>query len=143
MDTTVLLVDDEQAFVATTSKRLMARGLNVLTAHGGQEALDLLMAHQNVDVVVLDVKMPSMDGIETLKRIKAAYPLVEVIMLTGQGTVDNAIEGMKLGAFDFLMKPCQWDDLMAKIGGAKRAKFQHEEKIATASMQDITRRRGY
>ena len=143
MQTTILLVDDEQAFVATTSKRLGVRGLNVLTAHGGQEALDLLASGSNVDVVILDVKMPNMDGIETLRRIKTAHPLVEVIMLTGQGTIDNAIEGMKLGAFDFLMKPCEWDELMAKIGDAQRKKSQHEEKILSASLHEVSRRRGY
>lgn len=143
MQATVLLVDDEQAFVATTSKRLGMRGLTVLTAHGGPETLEVLAANASVDVVILDVKMPDMDGIETLRRIKADHPLVEVIMLTGQGTIDNAIEGMKLGAFDFLTKPCEWDDLMAKIGAAHGKKSRHEDKIVSASMQEISRRRGY
>jgi len=143
METTILLVDDEQAFVVTTSKRLSLRGLNVLTAHGGQEALDILADHKHVSVVILDVKMPDMDGIETLKRIKAKHPLVEVIMLTGHGSIDNAIEGMKLGAFDYLTKPCDWDDMLAKIHAAHGKKANHEEKILSASMQEISRRRGY
>ena len=143
MHTTILLVDDEQAFVATTSKRLARRGLSILTANSGQDALEILASHKSVDVVILDVKMPDMDGIETLRRIKADFPLVEVIMLTGQGTIDNAIEGLKLGATDYLMKPCDWDDLLSKIGSAKDKKAKHEEKILDASMQEIARRRGY
>ncbi len=79
--------------------------------------------------MVLDVKMPGMDGIDTLKAIKAAYPLVEVIMLTGHATVESAIEGMKLGALDYLMKPCDMDVLLAKLQEAKAKKDRQEEKI--------------
>ena len=143
MKTTVLLVADEQAFVATTAKRLAKRGLTILTASGGEEALEILASHQEVDVVVLDVKMPDLDGIATLKRLKAAHPLIEVIMLTGQGTIENAIQGMKLGATDYLLKPCDWDDLLAKIDGAKRHKSGHEQKILDASMAELSQRRGY
>jgi DNA-binding NtrC family response regulator len=83
-----------------------------------------------------------MDGIETLREIKKAYPLVEVIMLTGHATVETGIEGMKLGAFDYLMKPCDIEQLMAKVQEAKSKKSRHEEKITQARIQDITMRRG-
>ena len=94
----VLLVDDEQAFVETLSKRLNKRGLTVLAAFSGSEALQALDKEPNLDAVILDVKMPGMDGIETLRNIKTNHPLVEVIMLTGHATVGSAIDGMKLGA---------------------------------------------
>ncbi|MDD4732245.1 MAG: response regulator [Desulfovibrio sp.] len=139
---TVLLVDDEQAFVEAMTKRLARRDVEVRAASGGQECLDALAKDASVEVVVLDVKMPGIDGVETLKRIKADYPLVEVIMLTGHATVETAIDGMKLGAFDYLMKPCDMDVLMEKIDAAATKKRQHEEKILEARAQSIAMRRG-
>ena len=138
----VLLVDDEVPFVETMVKRLARRDFHVLTAHGGQEALDLLERTPNVDVVVLDVKMPGMDGIETLKQIKSRFPLVEVIMLTGHGTVESAIDGMKLGAFDFLMKPTEFDNLVEKVTKAEKIKRDREEKIHEAEAKAIFLRMG-
>jgi len=82
-----------------------------------------------------------MDGIETLGEIKKKFPLVEVIMLTGHATVESAIEGMKLGAFDYLMKPCEIDQLVSKVREAAAKKRQHEEKIMQARLKEITMRR--
>ena len=115
----VLLVDDEESFVETLRKRLMRRGLVVSMANSGEQALESL-AENPVDVVLLDVKMPGMDGMETLTRIKAAHPRVEVIMLTGHANVDVAIRGMEQGAFDYLMKPAEMDDLYYKIQDAHK-----------------------
>ncbi len=140
--TKVLLVDDEVAFTDTLSKRLIKRGLNVSTAASGPEALKTLDDDTSIDVVILDVKMPEMDGIETLKEIKKRRPLVEVIMLTGHATVDSAIEGMKLGALDYLMKPCDTDILMSKVQEAKAKKTKQEDKIAEARALNIALRRG-
>lgn len=142
--TVILLVDDEVPFVETMSKRLNKRGLVVLTAFSGRGALDQLQSDpgRKVDVVVLDVKMPEMDGLETLKAIKAQNPLVEVIMLTGHGTIESAIDGMKLGAFDYLLKPSDMDLLTAKIDQACYKKRQHESKIVEARAQMIAMRRG-
>jgi DNA-binding NtrC family response regulator len=137
----VLLVDDEAAFVSTMTKRLTKRNLDVLTALSGQEALAQIKKAYATDVVILDVKMPGMDGIETLRAIKNNYPLVEVIMLTGHATIESAIEGMKLGAFDYLMKPCDLEDLLAKVKEATAKKRKHEEKITEARMREITTRR--
>ncbi|MEW6532485.1 MAG: response regulator [Thermodesulfobacteriota bacterium] len=142
MDTRVLLVDDESAFVEALSRRLAKREFNVFAALSGPEALEKLKQESHIDVVVLDVKMPGMDGIETLRAIKAAHPLVEVIMLTGHATVESAIEGMKQGALDYLMKPCEMDVLVAKVKEAKSKKSKHEEKIAEARAQHIAMRRG-
>jgi DNA-binding NtrC family response regulator len=137
----VLLVDDEEGFVETMSKRLVKRDLNVAKAFSGEAALEYLAKHDDVEVVILDVKMPGMDGNETLKEIKRLYPLVEVIMLTGHATVESAIEGMKQGALDYLMKPCEMDQLMAKVDEAVSKKRRHEEKIAEARIKEITSRR--
>ena len=139
----VMLVDDEVPFVETMTKRLSKRNLNVMAAFSGQEALEILDKHRNVDVVVLDVKMPGMDGIETLKKMKAAYPLIEVVMLTAHATVESAIEGMRFGAFDYLMKPCDMEQLMGKVNEATRKKRDHEEKIREAHVKEIISKRGF
>lgn len=137
----ILLVDDEQAFVDTMQKRLNKRGINAHSALSGDEALHVLDKNPKTDVVILDVKMPGKDGIETLREIKRVHPLVEVIMLTGHATVESAIEGMKLGAFDYLMKPCDMETLLAKVKEAEKKKRGHEGKIVEAQMKEITTRR--
>ena len=137
----VLLVDDEVSFVETMTKRLNKRELMVIPAYSGREAMERLEKN-GVDVVILDVKMPGMDGIETLREIKRTHPLVEVIMLTGHATVETAVEGMRLGAFDYLMKPCEIEELLAKVNEAKEKKSKHEQKILDARMKEITLRRG-
>jgi DNA-binding NtrC family response regulator len=138
----VMLVDDEVPFVETMTKRLVKRNLNVKTALNGREALDTLDKNRNIDVIILDVKMPGMDGIETLRQIKAGYPLTEVIMLTAHATIESAIEGMKLGAFDYLMKPCDMDQLMTKVGEATQKKRDHEEKIREALVKEALMKHG-
>jgi DNA-binding NtrC family response regulator len=137
----VLLVDDEAPFVETMTKRLTKRKLNVLKALSGEEALETLKGDSHIDVVILDVKMPGMDGIETLKEIRKDFPLVEVIMLTGHATVETSIEGMRLGAFDYLMKPCDVEVLMEKVNAAAKKKRDHEEKIREARVQTILKHR--
>jgi DNA-binding NtrC family response regulator len=136
----ILLVDDEVPFVDTMIKRLTKRNMDVLPAYSGDESLRKLAENKRVEVVILDVKMPGMDGIETLKEIKKNFPLVEVIMLTGHATVESAIEGMKLGAFDYLMKPSDIDVLVEKVAEAAAKKRRHEEKIIEAQMHKITTR---
>ena len=138
----VMLVDDEVPFVDTMTKRLEKRELIVLTANDGQEALKALDKHRDIDVVILDVNMPGMDGIETLGEIKKAYPLIEVIMLTGNATIETAIEGMKSGAYDYLMKPCEIDQIMQKVGAAVVRKRDHEEKIRKAQVKKALSSRG-
>ena len=144
IEPSVLVVDDEVQFVETLVKRLGKRGVKVRAAHSGQQALDALEGGgaTRTDVVVLDVKMPGMDGLETLAAIKKAHPLVEVVMLTGHATVESAIEGMKHGAYDYLMKPCDIDVLMEKINQAAVKKREHEAKILEARATLISLRRG-
>jgi len=139
-DVSVMLVDDEVPFVETMTKRLSKRNLKVKTAFSGMEALDKLGEDgTDTEVVVLDVKMPGMDGIETLQEIKRQFPLTEVIMLTGHATVSSAIAGMKKGAYDYLMKPCDIDDLVTKVNDAASKKRDHENKIIEARMKEFMR----
>jgi len=137
----VLLVDDEVEFVETFSERLVMRDLEISKAFSGEEALQVLETNKNIEIVILDVKMPGMNGIETLAQIKAKFPLVEVIMLSGHTDVESAIDGMKRGAFDYLMKPCDMDQIIAKVTEAATKKQQHEEKIIQARINEITSRR--
>ena len=124
----VLLVDDEADFLETLLKRMKKRNVNVKGVKSGEEALEFLKQNP-VDVVVLDVKMPGIDGIQTLREIKKTYPLIEAIMLTGHASLEVAIEGMELGAFDYLMKPIDIDDLLYKVQDAYEKKSIHGEKI--------------
>jgi two-component system, OmpR family, response regulator len=117
----VLLVDDEDDFRETLQKRLRNRKLLVETAENGYKALEILQA-QDFDVVILDVKMPGLDGIDTLKEIKVKKPDVEVIMLTGHASVESGIQGMQLGAFDYVMKPVPLDELLDKMRQAYERK---------------------
>lgn len=110
----VLIVDDEDDFRETLVRRLQNRGFVVDGVPNGEKALEWL-AHQDCDIVVLDVLMPGIDGIECLRQIKKFKPLVEVILLTGHGTVESGIEGLKLGAFDYVMKPAPLDELLEKM----------------------------
>jgi DNA-binding NtrC family response regulator len=128
----IMLVDDEVSFVETLAKRLDKRNIKAITAFSGAESLEKLKSNRDLDVVVLDVKMPGMDGIETLRNIKRASPLTEVLMLTGHATVETAIDGMKLGAYDFLMKPCDIEELVSKVTEAAKKKQAHDEKIRDA-----------
>ena len=137
----ILLVDDEVPFVEAITRRLVKRNLQVSSAFSGMEALERLGKDSAVEVVILDVKMPGMDGIETLREIKKRHPLVEVVMLTGHATVETAIDGMKLGAFDYLMKPCEIETLVSKVSEAAARKRKQEEKILEARLKEITTRR--
>jgi DNA-binding NtrC family response regulator len=142
MSIKVLLVDDERDFVEPLSERLTARGFEVATAFNGEEALYHVKDEQ-WDVIVLDVLMPGMDGTECLREIKKEKPLLEVIMLTGHATVESAIEGMKLGAYDYLMKPTEMKDLVDKIRKAHTRKEEQEERIRQAEINHIVKTRGW
>ena len=107
-------------FVETMTKRLSKRGINIVKAFSGQEALEQLATGKAIDIVILDVKMPGMDGLETLTEIKRQYPATDVIILTGHSTMETAIKGMRLGAFDFLTKPCELEELTEKIQDAMK-----------------------
>jgi DNA-binding NtrC family response regulator len=134
----ILLVDDEEDFVEMLGLRLKEAGETVLTAHSGSRCLEIL-EETDVDVIILDVKMPGMDGIETLTEVKKRHPLTEVIMLTGHGTVEIAVQGMKLGAFDFLMKPADFRVVTEKLNQARERKHQQLERIRKAEAAMLLR----
>ena len=139
--TRVLIVDDEKDFVEMLSLRLNEIGEKVWCAYSGKECLDMLEI-ENIEVIVLDIKMPGMDGIEVLKVIKKKYPLIEVILLTGHGAAETAVEGMKLGAFDYLLKPTDFSELRTKLHEARKRKDEHEERIRKAEVKLLLRRSG-
>jgi DNA-binding NtrC family response regulator len=124
-----LLVDDERLFIETLATRLGQRGFQADCAFSGTEALLLLGKKDTIDVVVLDVQMPGTDGFEVVEAIKKRYPLVEVIMLTGHATVPSAIAAMKLGAADYLIKPCDLDYLLDRAETAATRKRERENEI--------------
>ena len=132
----IMLVDDEKPFVETMVKRLSKREYRIITAFSGEEALEALKTNRNVDVVILDVKMPGMDGIECLGKIREAFPLIEVLMLTGHATVESAIDGMRYGAFDYLKKPADIEDLLAKVEAAAEKKRERVQKIQDAAVKE-------
>ena len=134
----MMLVDDEERFLSTTQKLLAKKGYDVVTAPGGVEALEKIRIH-NIHVVILDVKMPGMDGNATLKEIKRQFPLVEVIMLTGHASMESAIDGLKAGAIDYLMKPTDIDEIIHKAEEAFEKRQGLEEKIRVARMRKLVK----
>ena len=137
----ILLVDDEEEFAESLSDRLGMRGHKVRTALDGTSALDQI-AEREPDVMVLDVLMPGVSGIEVLKEVRQRAPLVEVILLTGHATVDMAVTGLKAGAFDFVEKPVPLEELLEKLEAARLRRVEHEEKIIRAEGIRLTRRTG-
>jgi two-component system, OmpR family, response regulator len=123
----VLLVDDEVAFANNLLKLLSKRGYDAAVVYNGANAVTMV-GEKEFDVIILDMKMPGMDGIATLKEIKKKVPFVEVVILTGHGSIESGIEGMQLGAFDFLMKPVSIDDLQEKVSEAYRRKLVQGER---------------
>ena len=140
----VLLVDDEKDFVETLAERLKLRELSITICYNGEDAIRVVKDEEvEVDVVVLDVQMPGIDGIATLREIKQLAPLIEVIMLTGHATVQTAIDGMKLGAYDYIMKPVENKNLVDKINKAYVRKMDQEERIRQAEIESIVKTKGW
>jgi DNA-binding NtrC family response regulator len=135
----VLIVDDEEDFLETLVNRLGKRGIDTTGATSGEKALEI-MNKKLFDVIILDIKMPGgMDGIEALREMKKIQPLAEVILLTGHASVETSIEGMKLGAFDYLLKPIKLEDLMVKMADAFEKKDMHDQKIRKAKIKELLR----
>ena len=117
----VLIIDDERDFIETLEKRFRFRKIPVTAALSGAEALEAL-SREDFDVAILDVRMPGMDGLDTLKEIKKRYPLLEVIMLTGHGSIESGTRGMSLGAYDYVLKPVDFSELLDKVEKANERK---------------------
>jgi len=138
----VLLVDDEEQFLEMLSQRLEVRGIKVDTVTGGEEAMDKITA-KKFDAIVLDLVMPGIDGMETLRRLKEKNPDIQIIMLTGKATVKKGIEAMKLGAEDFLEKPVDLNVLMEKIKKATHNKMLLVEKSRQEEVKKILKKKGW
>ena len=141
-ETTVLLVDDEEDFVTVLAERLERRGLTVDTAESGEAAVERVEEH-GYDAILLDMAMPGMDGIQTLKQLLAINSDLQVVLLTGQSTLHQAVEAMKLGALDFLEKPADIETLVAKIDDAARRTTKLQDKRVEQSISDIVRKKGW
>ncbi|MFA4917261.1 MAG: response regulator [Syntrophales bacterium] len=135
----VLVVDDESDFVETIVNRLHKRKVEAIGVPSGEAAMELIK-EKPFDVVLLDIKMPGgMDGIEVLREIKKIQPLTEVVLLTGHASVETSVEGLKLGAFDYLLKPVKFAELLEKLVAAFEKKNAQEQKIRGAKIQGIIR----
>ncbi len=132
----ILLVDDEEVFTKNMSKLLVSRGYRVTAVNNGESAIRAL-EEASFDVVVLDLKMPGMDGITTLKEVKKLGLFVETLILTGHGSVDTALDALKLGAYDYLTKPCEIDELVEKIEGAWKKKDREEQRNMQEKIQKV------
>lgn len=138
----VLLIDDEVEFLDTLSERMRLRGMDVSTAETADNAVNAI-DDEDYDAIVLDLQMPDMNGIEMLKVIKKSYPDMQVILLTGQATLDAGIEAMKLGAMDFMEKPADIDSLTEKIKKAQAKKMVLVEKKAEGKVKEIIKSKGW
>lgn len=138
----ILLVDDEAEFVRALAKRLTARGLNVEISGDGESAVEKVK-QSDFDVIVLDLAMPGIDGLETLKRLREVNPDLQVILLSGHGTIKSGVEAMKEGATDFLEKPAEFPELLAKIREASARRMVLVEKRREEQVADIMRERGW
>jgi DNA-binding NtrC family response regulator len=134
-----LIVDDEADFRDTLVARLNKRSIDTEGVKSGEEAIEI-MKKKLFDVVVMDIKMPGgIDGIEALREVKKIQPLAEVLLLTGHGSVETSIEGMKIGAFDYLLKPVKLEDLLTKMAEAFEKKNTHDQKIRSARIKELMR----
>lgn len=138
----VLVADDETDFAEALGQRLNIRNFHTVVVTSGAEALNLLKK-EVIDVAVLDVMMPGISGTQVLDKIRNDYPLVKVILLTGHGTIENAVNGMKSGAFDYVLKPADVDSLSLKINDAYKLKADQEAKIKKAEINCMITRKGW
>lgn len=138
----VLLVDDEEDFTDVLSKRLEARNLKVKTVNRGEDAVHMVDKH-SFDVIILDLAMPGMDGLETLQKIKANHPDAEIIMLTGHASVESSVKAMKIGAEDFMEKPVDITDLLNKIEEAHKKRVIVLQKQSKEEIEKIIKSKGW
>jgi len=131
----LLLVDDEQHFADALAERMVKPGYQVSLVLNGEEALRFLAEDRSMDVVLLNAKIPALDGLETLRRIKALQPLVETIILSADTDVATAVKAMRIGAWDYLLKPCDFIELTAAIEAAARHKRDRERKVLEIHMR--------
>ena len=136
MSEKVLIVDDEVDFLELMEERLVARGIEVSTSSSAEDALKRIEMDL-FDAVILDLQMPGMNGMEALKRIKEQRPEIQVILLTGHGTIETAVLGMKLGAYDYMLKPADPVEIARKLEGARNRKKEQEDRIREAEQKTL------
>ena len=141
-NTRVLIVDDEEEFANTLAERMTNRGLEAHTVSTGEEALESIK-HMSFDAIVLDLAMPGIDGIETLKRMLALKPELQIILLTGRGTIEKGVEAVRSGAFEFLEKPVKFDALLGKIVEAKTKTTTLTIEKTGDMIDEILKRKGW
>ena len=132
----LLIVDDEEQFLESISKSLQVRDFNVIAVNRGEKAIEA--ARKNpIDVALVDLKMPGINGEETLKALKAEHRWMEVIILTGHGTIDSAVDCTKSGAYSYLQKPCSLDELLESLINAYKSKVMNKKKIEDKKMSEL------
>jgi DNA-binding NtrC family response regulator len=137
----ILVVDDEGDFLETLMNRLRKRNIGTIGCASGEEAVRLAKVH-SFDVIILDIKMPGgMDGIETLREIKRIRPEAEVILLTGHASLETSVEGMKQGAYDYLLKPIRLEDLLEKLVQALERKGSAENRAQSEEIRKLLQKR--
>ena len=132
----LLIVDDEKQFLQSISKSLRVRDFNVFAVDRGEKAIEIAR-HTPIDVALVDLKMPGINGEETLKALKAEHEWMEVIILTGHATVDSAVECTKSGAYSYLQKPCSLDELLEALKNAYKTKVMNKKKIDVSKMDEM------
>jgi len=132
----LLLVDDEEQFLQSITKSLQVRDFNVIAVDRGEKAIEAARKTP-IDVALVDLKMPGINGEETLKALKAEHQWMEVVILTGHGTIDSAVECTKSGAYSYLQKPCSLDELMVCLKNAYKNKVMNKKKIAEKKMDEL------
>jgi len=132
----LLLVDDEEQFLRSTTKRLEVRDFNVIAVTSGDKAIEAAREHP-IDIALVDLKMPGMDGEETLRTLKAEHKWMEVVILTGHGSIDSAVECTKDGAYSYLQKPCEFDQLLETLTDAYKKKVMNKMKIRKEKMDEL------
>src|SRR4030042_4802793 len=132
----LLIVDDEEQFLKSMTKRLEVRDFNVIAVDRGEKAIEAAREHP-IDVALVDLKMPGMNGEETLEALKKEHQWMEVVILTGHGSIDSAVECTKIGAHCYLQKPCEWDRLLSVLAEAYKKKVMNKLNIKERKMNEL------
>jgi DNA-binding NtrC family response regulator len=132
----LLIVDDEEQFLKSMTKRLEVRDFNVIAVDRGEKAIEAARQHP-IDVALVDLKMPGMNGEQTLEALKAQHQWMEVVILTGHGSIDSAVECTKSGAYSYLQKPCEWERLLSVLAEAYKKKVMNRLNIKEKRMNEL------
>ena len=132
----LLIVDDEERFLESTKKRLEVRGFNVIAVNRGEKAIESARKYP-IDIALVDLKMPGMNGEETLEALKKEHKWIEVVILTGHGSTESAVECTKKGAYFYLQKPCELERLLSVLADAYKRRVMNKRKIKEERMEEI------